>query len=338
MALRVGINGLGRIGRQVLRSWYERRRDAFDIVAANDLAPADLLAHLLANDSEYGHFPAPVEARGDTLAVGDHELRVTQTREPGEIDWKAAGVEVVVEATGAFTEADRARAHLHDGVRKVLISANGRGDDWTVIYGVNHDEYDPARHHVLAAGSCTTNCLVPMVRVLHDAFGIRHGFLTTIHAYTANQNLLDGPHRDWRRARAAALNIIPTSTGAARAIGDVLPALAGRLDGIAMRVPTPSVSICDLVTELEQPVTVEAISEAFEQAAAGWLEGVLYVEPRPLVSSDFKGHPGSSIIDAPSTAVVDGTLAKTLSWYDNEWGYASRIVDICAMLAERGVG
>jgi glyceraldehyde 3-phosphate dehydrogenase len=338
MALRIGINGLGRIGRQVLRAWYERRRDAFEIVAVNDLAPADLLAHLLSNDSEYGHFPAPVGIDGDTLTVGEHAIRVTQTREPGAIDWRGAGVEAVVESTGLFTDGDRAREHLKGGARKVVISANGRGPHWTLIYGINTDQYDPSEHHVIAAGSCTTNCVVPMARVLHDSFGIRHGFLTTVHSYTANQNLLDGPHRDWRRARGAAQNIIPTSTGAARAVGEAIPELQGRIDGLALRVPTPTVSLSDLVTEMERPVTVEAVNEAFEEAAGGWLKGVLYVEPRPLVSTDFKGHPGSSIIDSPSTEVVDGTMAKTLSWYDNEWGYASRIVDICAMLAERGVG
>jgi len=317
MVMRVGINGFGRIGRQTLRVWYERYREAFEIVAVNDLMPAPLQGHLLAFDSEYGAFPATVEVSGDRMRVGDAEIRLFQDRHPSEIDWTSAGVDVVIESTGRFTDREQAGAHLTGSVKKVLISANGRNEDLTVIYGINHDAYDPSVHHVLAAASCTTNCAVPVARLLHDRFGIRHASVTTVHAYTGDQNLTDGEHRDWRRARAAH-NIIPTSTGAAEAIGTFIPELRGKVDGLAMRVPTSAVSVVDFVAELERPASVEAISQMFMEAADGALRGVLYFQPAPLVSNDFKQHPGSSIVDGPAIQVIDQTMCKVLSWYDNE--------------------
>ena len=338
MTLRVGINGFGRTGRQTLRAWFQHHRDEFEIVAINGRTPVEMHTHLLRYDSDYGRFPAPVEDGRDSFAVDGHEVTVLQEEDPSKIDWGAAGVEVVVEATGAFRDRDSAARHLRDGVKKVLITAPGKGDDWTVIMGVNHHQYDPSTHHVISAGSCTTNCVVPMVKVLHDAFGMRRGFMSTIHAYTRDQNLVDAKHNDRRRARSAALNIIPTSTGAAQAVGRVIPELEGKMNGIAFRVPTPVVSVVDLVTDLEQSVSGGAINEAFLAAAAGPMRGYLYYEREELVSTDFREHPGSAIFDAPSTMVLDDDMVKTVAWYDNEWGYSCRIADICALLAERGLG
>ncbi len=338
MTLRVGINGFGRTGRQVLRAWFQHHRDDFDIVAINGRTPVDMHTHLLRYDSDYGRFPAEIEDGEDSFTVDGHPVTVFQDEDPSSIDWGAAAVDVVVEATGAFADRDSAAQHLRDGVRKVLITAPGKGDDWTVIMGVNEQEYDPSAHHVISAGSCTTNCVVPMVKVLHDAFGIRRAFMSTIHAYTRDQNLVDAKHKDLRRARAAAMNIIPTSTGAAQAVSRVIPELEGKMNGIAFRVPTPVVSVVDLVSDLEQPVSQGVVNEAFMAAAAGPMEGYLYYERDELVSSDFRNHPGSSIFDAPSTMVLDGDMVKTMAWYDNEWGYACRIADICALLAERGLG
>ena len=338
MTLRVGINGFGRTGRQALRAWFQHHRDEFEIVAINGRTPVEMHTHLLRYDSDYGRFPAPVEDGRDSFTVDGHEVTVFQEEDPSKIDWGAAGVDVVVEATGAFRDREAAARHLRDGVKKVLITAPGRGDDWTVIMGVNHHQYDPSTHHVISAGSCTTNCVVPMVKVLHDAFGMRRGFMSTIHAYTRDQNLVDAKHKDLRRARSAALNIIPTSTGAAQAVGRVIPELEGKLNGIAFRVPTPVVSVVDLVTDLEQTVSGGAINEAFLAAADGPMRGYLYYEREELVSTDFREHPGSAIFDAPSTMVLDDDMVKTVAWYDNEWGYSCRIADICALLAERGLG
>ena len=339
MTLRVGINGFGRTGRQFLRAWWERRRGDFEIVAVNGRSPVAMHTHLLRYDSDYGRFPAEIADGDDRFSVGGHEVRVFEGSDPAAVDWDAAGVEVVVEASGAFRDRDAAARHLRGGVRKVLISAPGRDEDWMVIYGVNHDEYDPARHHVISAGSCTTNCVVPVVKVLHDAFGVERGLMTTIHAYTRDQNLVDSKHGDLRRARAAGLNIVPTSTGAAGAVAKIVPALAGKLTGVAYRVPTPTVSVVDLAADLERPATPEAINEAFGEAAGGALAGVLYVEREELVSTDFRSHPGSSIFDLPATMTVDGgRMAKTMAWYDNEYGYACRLADVCALLAERGLG
>jgi glyceraldehyde 3-phosphate dehydrogenase len=338
MTLRVGINGLGRIGRQTVRTWYAQHRDDFEVVAVNELEPTDLQAHLLRYDSEYGRFEAHVEAPDDeTLRLDDRSLRVFHEPNPEAIPWDRAGVEVVVDATGRFRARADASKHLGDGVRKVLITANGRDEDWTVVYGVNDAEYDPTRHHIVSAGSCTTNCVTPVAKLLHERFGIRHASITTVHSYTTTQNLLDSGHKDWRRARAAAHNIIPTTTGAAQAVAKVIPELDGKLDGMAMRVPTSAVSVVDLVAEVEQPATVEEVNELLRAAAEGPMQGVLYYEDEPLVSIDYAGHPGSAIVDAAATMVIDGRLVKTLAWYDNEWGYASRIADLCAMFAERGI-
>jgi glyceraldehyde 3-phosphate dehydrogenase len=337
MSLRVGINGFGRIGRQTLRAWLQYHEGDFDVVAINDPAPLDLQAHLLQFDTVYGPIRQDVSAGGESLRVGAHQFAVSHERDPGALNWGASGVDLVVDATGMFRERADAALHLRDSVRKVLITANGRNEDWTVVYGVNHEEYRPDAHHVISAGSCTTNCAVPVLKVLHERFGIERGALTTVHAYTGDQNLVDGNHRDWRRARAAAQNIIPSETGASSAVAAMLPDLQGKISGVALRVPLVTVSIVDLVTQLSREVTADAVNDALREAAEGTMRGVLYYEPRPLVSADFEGHPGSAIVDASSTTVVDGSLVQTLSWYDNEWGYAARITDICAMLAERGI-
>ena len=342
MTLRVGINGFGRTGRQFLRAWWQRSRDDFEIVAINGRTPVEMHTHLLRHDSDYGSFPATITDGDGSFTISDsdsdHDVRVFQDDDPSSIDWGAVGVDLVVESTGAFRDRQSATRHLRDGVRKVLITAPGRGEDWTVIVGVNDGDYDPSTHHVISAGSCTTNCVVPMVKVLHDAFGVRRGFMSTIHAYTRDQNLVDAKHKDRRRARAAALNIIPTSTGAAAAVGTVIPELKGKMSGMAFRVPIPTVSVVDLVTDLGQAVSEGAINEAFLAAAEGPMRGILHYERDELVSSDFKEHPASAIFDAPSTMVLDGDMVKTLGWYDNEWGYACRVADVCALIAERGLG
>ena len=339
MTLRVGINGFGRTGRQFLRAWWERNCDDFDVVAINGRSPVDMHTHLLRYDSDYGRFPATVKDGDDCFWVESHEVQVFQEDDPSRIDWASVGADVVVESTGAFRDRDGAAQHLRDSVKKVIISAPGKGEDWMVILGVNHEQYDPASHHVISAGSCTTNCVVPVVKVLHDAFGIERGLMTTIHSYTRDQNLVDAKHTDLRRARAAALNIVPTSTGAASAVAKILPELEGKLSGIAYRVPTPTVSVVDLATDLAQSASVGAINEAFQAAADGPLKGILYAEQQQLVSSDFKSHPGSAIFDLPATMVVDGgRMAKTIAWYDNEYGYSCRLADLCALLAERGLG
>jgi glyceraldehyde 3-phosphate dehydrogenase len=335
--VRVGINGFGRIGRQALRAWLKYHPDDFSIVAVNDPGDPEMLAHLLKFDTVYGPLDVDVSVSESVMRVGGHEVAVSREASPESIDWGRADVSVVIDSTGKFRDREQAAQHLRDSVRKVLISANGRNEDWTVIYGLNHHEYQPGIHHVISAGSCTTNCVVPALKVLHDAFGIERGILNTVHAYTGDQNLVDGSHRDWRRARAAAQNIVPSSTGASAAVAAILPELAGKISGIAMRVPVLTVSVVDLVTQLSRAASVDEVNEAFRVAADGPLRGVLYYEPRPLVSSDFQGHPGSSIFDAGSTNVVDGSLVQTLSWYDNEWGYASRLADLCAMFSERGV-
>ena len=337
MTLRVGINGFGRTGRQVLRAWFQHHRGDFEVVAINGRTPVEMHTHLLRYDSDYGRFPAEVTDGDDSFTVDGHEIAVFQADDPEQIDWGAADVQVVVEATGAFRDRESAALHLRDGVKKVLITAPGRGDDWTVVMGVNDEQYDPASHHVISAASCTTNCVVPVVKVLHDAFGVRRGLMSTIHAYTRDQNLVDAKHKDLRRARAAALNIIPTSTGAARLVGKIIPELEGRLNGLAFRVPTPTVSVVDLVTDLEQSTSEGAINEAMLAAAEGPMKGYLHYEREELVSTDFRDHPASSIFDAPSTMVLDGDMVKTMAWYDNEWGYACRIADLCAMFAERGL-
>jgi len=338
MAVRVGINGFGRIGRQVFKAVHDFHPDALQVVAVNDLTDPKTNAHLLKYDSTYGAFPGDIRASDDTITVDGQTIKVLAQRDPAQIPWRDLGVEIVVESTGLFTSAEKARAHIDGGgAKKVVITAPAKGEDFTVVIGVNDSLYDPARHNVISNASCTTNCIAPVVKVLHDAFGVDKGFMTTIHAYTNDQVILDTVHKDLRRARSAGLNIIPTTTGAARAVTLVMPELKGRLDGMAFRVPTPTVSVCDFVATLEKPATVEAVNEAFRDAASESLRGILEYCDEPLVSSDFKGNPASSIFDSLSTMVLDGNLVKAISWYDNEWGYACRTADLCAFLASKGL-
>jgi glyceraldehyde 3-phosphate dehydrogenase len=330
VSVRVGINGFGRIGRNVFRAARERDAD-LEIVAVNDITDTATLAHLLDYDSIFGRFPGTVHAHGDHIHVDDGELRVLAERNPGSLPWKDLGVDVVIESTGLFTSREAAAAHLEAGAKKVIISAPAKGPDITICIGVNDDEYDPERHDVISNASCTTNCLAPVAKVLLDGFGIEHGFMTTCHAYTNDQRILDLPHKDLRRARAAALSIIPTSTGAARAIGEVLPALKGRLDGIALRVPTPDGSVIDLTVQVERETTVDEVNAAFRAAAeSGPLVGILGYTEDPIVSRDIVGDPRSSLFDAGLT-MVNGTTVKLISWYDNEWAYSCRVAE----LAER---
>ncbi len=337
MTLRVGINGFGRTGRMAFRSWWENRRDDFEVVAINR-GPVAVRTHLLRHDSDYGRFPAKIEDGADCFSVDGHEVKVFNANDPGQIPWRDAGVDVVIESSGQFRTAQEAAAHLQGGARKVIISAPAKGEDWTVIMGINEDEYDPAAHNVISAGSCTTNCVALAVKVMHDAFGVESGFMSTIHSYTGDQNLVDNSHKDLRRARAAALNIVPTSSGASALVGKIIPELKGKFDGFAYRVPTPTVSVVDMVTNLRDTPSAGEINEAFVSAAGGRMQGYLYVENEELVSSDFKEHPGSAIHDSPSTMVVNGgRLAKTVAWYDNEWGYSCRLTDVVAMMAERGL-
>jgi len=335
--LRVGINGLGRTGRQAVRAWWETHRDDFHLVAVNGRSDAAMHAHLLKYDSDYGRFPAEIEAGKDSLSIGGREVQVFREDDPAQVDWNSAAVDVVIESTGEFDNRDDAAKHLRGSVKKVIISAAASDADWMVILGVNQDQYDPSHHNVISNGSCTTNCVVPMVKVLHDAFGVRRGLMTTIHSYTRDQNLVDSKHKDLRRARAAGLNIIPTSTGAARSIGKIIPELEGKMNGMAYRVPTPTVSVVDLVTDLEQTVSKGVINEAFQIAADGPMKGYLFFEKEELVSSDFRSHPGSAIFDAPSTMIMDDDMVKTVGWYDNEYGYACRLVDLVHFLGERGL-
>jgi glyceraldehyde 3-phosphate dehydrogenase len=337
MPIRVAINGFGRIGRGVVRAAFERQAD-IQIVAVNDVADVDTLAHLLAFDSVYGRFPGEVSVRDGMIHVGGHGIIATAHRDPAELPWQAFGVDVVIEATGRFrTRADAAK-HLEAGAAKVILSAPAKGADpadANIVIGVNDDIYDPERHHILTNASCTTNCLAPVAKVLHETVGIRHGLMTTIHAYTADQNLLDGPHKDLRRARAAALNLVPTSTGAAKALGLVIPELAGRLNGYAVRVPTPTGSIVDLTIEAERGTSVAEINGVFAgRAEAAPLAGILAYSEDPLVSADIVKSPYSAIFDAPLTSVIDETQVKVVAWYDNEWGYANRLVDLAALVAQ----
>jgi len=331
MATRVGINGFGRIGRNFFRAAFGDA--ALDIVAVNDITNAETLAHLLKYDSVHGPFGGAVEAANQSLVVDGKHIRVLASREPAALPWKELGVEVVVESTGRFTDRASAAKHLDAGARKVIISAPAKDEDITVVLGVNERRYDPARHHVVSNASCTTNCLAPVAKVLLQHFGIRHGFMTTIHSYTNDQQILDLPHKDLRRARAAALSMIPTSTGAAKAVGLVLPELKGKMHGLAIRVPTPNVSLVDLVAETEKPLTAEAANAALRQAAEGELRGILGYSDEPLVSADFNGNPLSSIVDGHSTSVMDGTMVKVLAWYDNEWGYSCRVRDLIKYIA-----
>jgi glyceraldehyde 3-phosphate dehydrogenase len=334
MAIKVGINGFGRIGRNVYRA--SKRIPAIEVVAVNDITSPQMLAHLLKYDSILGNYHGTVAAEDSTLVVDGVPVRVLAERDPARLPWRDLGVDIVVESTGLFTEASKARVHLDQGgARKVIISAPAKGEDLTIVLGVNEKTYDPAKHHVVSNASCTTNCLAPVAKVLQECFGIQSAIMTTAHAYTASQRLLDGPHSDFREARAAALSIIPASTGAARAVALVLPELKGKFHGIALRVPVPNVSIVDLTAQLSSNVTIETVNEAFREAAASELKGILGVSEEPLVSSDFKGDSHSSIVDALSTMVVADRHVKVLSWYDNEWGYSCRVVDLVAYIGKQ---
>ncbi len=331
MSVRVGINGFGRIGRNVFRAIADRAKDSIEVVAVNDITDAPTLAHLLDYDSIFGRYPGKVSAVEGGIQVDDRMIKVLAERDPSNLPWGELGVDVVVESTGFFTDRDKAALHLQSGAKKVIISAPAKGPDLTVCIGVNDHEYDPAVHHVISNASCTTNCLSPVAKVLMDNFGIEHGFMTTCHAYTNDQRILDLPHSDLRRARAAALSIIPTSTGAAKAIGEVLPALKGKLDGIAFRVPVPNGSVVDLTCQVSRPTTVAEVNAALKAAAEGPMAGVLGYTEAPIVSRDIVGDPLSSLVDGPLT-MVNGTTVKIVSWYDNEWGYSCRVVDLIGRL------
>ena len=335
MSIRVAINGFGRIGRNVLRAVHKSGDSKIEIVALNDLTDNDMLGHLLKYDSVHGAFPGEVIVSPAGLEVDGRAIVVFSERDPAKLPWGDLGVDIVVESTGFFRARDQAAKHLDAGAKKVIISAPGKDEDITIVLGVNHDKYDPAEHHVISNASCTTNCLAPVVKVLMEEFGFRRGLMTTVHAYTNDQALLDVPHEDKRRARAAALSMIPTTTGAAKATALVIPEVEGKLDGMALRVPTPDVSVVDLVAELETDTTEEAVNEAFRQAASGSLAGILDLCDEPLVSVDFTGNPHSSIVDGLSTKIIDGRLVKVLSWYDNEWGYSQRVVDLAVYIGER---
>jgi glyceraldehyde 3-phosphate dehydrogenase len=337
MALRIGINGFGRIGRQIYKTVHDLHPDKLEVVAVNDLTDPHTNAHLLKYDSTYGQFPGDIKATDDTIHVNGSVIKVFKERDPAAIPWGGEGIDLVVESTGIFTDAEKARAHIDGGkAKKVIISAPAKNEDITVVIGVNDDKYDPRKHHVISNASCTTNCIAPVVKVLHDAFGIEKGFMTTIHAYTNDQVILDTVHKDLRRARSAGLNIIPTTTGAAKAVTLVVPELKGRLDGMSFRVPTPTVSVCDFVATTSKPTSKEEVNEAFRDASTESLRGILGYCDEPLVSTDFKGDPRSSIFDSLSTMVIDGTLVKAVSWYDNEWGYSCRVADLCALIADKG--
>jgi glyceraldehyde 3-phosphate dehydrogenase len=335
MAIKVGINGFGRIGRNIMRAAMDDR--GIDIVAVNDLTTTETLAHLLKYDSILGNLKADIAAKGDRIKVGGDEFQVLSVKDPAQLPWKSLGVEIVLESTGIFTNRDGASKHIAAGAKKVIITAPAKGQDLTVVIGVNEDKYDPAKHHIISNASCTTNCLAPVAKVLHESFGIRKGWMTTVHSYTNDQQLLDLPHKDLRRARAAALSIIPTTTGAAVAVGEVLPEIKGRLDGIAMRVPTANVSVVDLAVLVDKKTSKEEVNAAFKSAAEGKLKGILQFSEAELVSIDFRGNPHSSILDAPYTSVMEGDFVKLLSWYDNEWGYSSRCVDLLRYLGKKGL-
>jgi glyceraldehyde 3-phosphate dehydrogenase len=335
MAVKVGINGFGRIGRVVFRAALKNPN--VEVVAVNDLTDANMLAHLLKYDTVHGRLDEEVSVDGEYLVVGGHKVKVIAERDPAALPWGELGIDVVVESTGRFTKRADAAKHLEAGAKKVIISAPANDEDITIVMGVNHDKYDAANHHVISNASCTTNCLAPFAKVLNDKFGIKRGMMTTVHSYTNDQQILDLPHKDYRRARAAAENIIPTSTGAAKAVSLVLPELKGKLNGGAMRVPTPNVSLVDLVAELEKDVTAEEINAAFKEAAEGDLKGILGYSEEPLVSSDYNGNPYSSTIDALSTMVMEGSMVKVISWYDNESGYSHRVVDLIDYLAQKGL-
>jgi len=335
MAVKVGINGFGRIGRNVVRAALDR--NDIEFVAVNDLTDTKTLAHLLKYDSVLGTLPVKIHAEEDAIVVGGKRIKVFATKDPAQLDWNSVGAQIVIESTGKFTDAKEARKHIRGSVKKVVISAPAKNEDVTLVLGVNDGTYDPAKHNIISNASCTTNCLAPVVKVLHDTVGIQKGSMTTIHSYTNDQNVLDFPHKDLRRARAAALNMIPTTTGAAKAIGLVMPELKGKLDGYSMRVPTPDVSVVDLVVLTNRPTTAEEVNAAFQAAADGPMKGILAYTDDPVVSTDMLHNPNSSIVDGQMTKVLDGNLLKVVSWYDNEWGYSCRVVDLIAFLTKKGL-
>lgn len=335
MGIKVGINGFGRIGRNVLRTCLGDSE--IDFVAVNDLTDTKTLAHLLKYDSVMGNLDNDINADGDTITVDGDSFKVFSEKDPAAIDWESVGAEVVIESTGRFTKAEDARKHLRGTVKKVIISAPAKEEDVTIVLGVNEDMYDAANHHIISNASCTTNCLAPVAKVIHDNFNIKNALMNTIHSYTNDQQLLDLPHKDLRRARAAALSMIPTSTGAAKAVALVIPELKGKFDGISVRVPTPNVSLVDVVMNVEKSTTAEEVNQVLRDASAGPLKGILAVSDEPLVSIDFKGNPNSSIVDSENTKVIDGTCIKILSWYDNEWGYSCRVRDLVKYIAAKGL-
>jgi len=336
MSVRVGINGFGRIGRQSLKALIERTPDA-EVVAVNDIVDVPTNALLFKHDSTYGAFAGEVSHTEDSIIVDGREIKVLQITDPAQLPWKELGVDIVIESTGRFTDADKARVHLEAGAKKVLISAPAKKEDVTIVLGVNDDAYDPAKHHVISNASCTTNCLAPAAKVVHDGWTIRRGLMNTIHSYTNDQKILDVAHKDPRRARAAALNIIPTTTGAAKALALVIPDLKGKFDGFSLRVPTPTVSVVDFTAELEKDVSAEELNAAFRAAAAGPMKGILGVSDEPLVSTDFRGDPRSSIIDAAMTMSLGGNFVKVIAWYDNEWGYSCRVADLVKFMIDKGL-
>ncbi|MEA3336065.1 MAG: type I glyceraldehyde-3-phosphate dehydrogenase [Chloroflexota bacterium] len=337
MSVKVGINGFGRIGRQVFKAIQEKYDGEIEVVAINDLFDAETNAQLLQYDSNYGKYPGEIEVKDGNIVVDGETVKVFAERDPANLPWGELGVDIVVESTGVFRTGETAGKHIEAGAKKVIITAPAKGEDLTLVLGVNDDEYDPARHHIVSNASCTTNCLAPAAKVVNDNFGIVKGLMTTIHSYTNDQKILDLPHKDMRRARAAALNIIPTSTGAAKAVALVIPSLEGKFDGMAMRVPTPTVSVVDFVAELEKETNTEELRQAFLDAAEGDLEGILGVVVGPMVSMDFKGDDRSSIVDLEFCQVLDGKLAKVVTWYDNEWAYSVRVADLCKLMTDKGL-
>ena len=336
MTVKIGINGFGRIGRLTLRALGQYHNE-LEVAAVNDLTDTKTNAHMLKWDSTYGPYTGTVEALEDCILVDGRQIKILAERDPGKIPWSDYGIDMVIESTGLFTDATKASAHLQSGVKKVLISAPAKNEDITIVLGVNEAQYDPKEHNVISNASCTTNCIAPVVKVLHESFGVVKGLMTTVHAYTNDQRLLDQFHRDPRRARAAALNIIPTTTGAAKLVGEIIPELKSKVHGLALRVPTPTSSVVDFVADLNQEVTVEQVNKAFQQAAEGPLAGILEYCSEELVSMDFKGNPASSILDAPSTMVISGNMVKVLAWYDNEWGYSCRLGDLAAYVVAKGI-
>ena len=337
MTTKIGINGFGRIGRLTLRTINQYQGGKLEVTAINDLTDTKTNAHLLKWDSTYGRYPGTVEATADSIVVDGKEIKVLSERDPAKIPWRDYGVEIVIESTGLFTDATKAVAHREGGAKKVIISAPAKNEDVTIVLGVNEDQYDPDKHNIISNASCTTNCIAPVVKVLHQSFGVSKGLMTTIHAYTNDQRILDTVHRDLRRARAAALNIIPTTTGAARMVCEIIPELRGKIHGLALRVPTPTGSIVDFVADLNREVTVEQVNQTFQAAAEGPLKGILEYCQEPIVSMDSKGNPASSIFDALSTMVIGGNMVKVLAWYDNEWGYACRLADLAVYIVDKGL-